>query len=229
MSGVPIDAAIRHRLPPSSGPAATPGHAYPRRSPPSATAATVTGSVLISAARSDSADASGVRSSSQAAPGPCTRGQPGAPPERELQRGDVGEAGHHLRVPAYRGHVDRVDHPLRAVAAPGAEHPADLRVGERRVEVGRPQRVVAGQVTPPGVRVGREHRAQPPAGEQLDAPGHPLRAGRPGRRDQHHRVAGRSTGGAGRSMGTDRRVTAAEPIGARRADRIASTPWRPRW
>ncbi len=71
MSGVPIDAVIRHRLPPSSRPSARPGTRTGYVSSAS-TAATVTGSALVSAACSDSAERSGVRSSRHAAPGPCT-------------------------------------------------------------------------------------------------------------------------------------------------------------
>ena len=39
-----------------------------------------------------------VRSSHPGRPGPVHGGQPGAAPQRQLQRGDVGEADHHLRV-----------------------------------------------------------------------------------------------------------------------------------
>ena len=58
-------------------------------------------------------------------------GEPGAPPQRELQRRDVGEADHQLRVGPHRVEVDAVDDALRAVAAPGAQHAAHVRVAQR--------------------------------------------------------------------------------------------------
>ena len=122
------------------------------------------------------------------------RGQPGAPPQGELDGGDVGEADHELRVRPDGVEVEPVDDALRSVTAPGADDSADRAVAQGRVEARQPLRVGAAEEAVLRVDVGAELDAEPPAGQQLGAARHPFGGGGPGGGDQHDRVSGLERG-----------------------------------
>ena len=132
--------------------------------------------------------------------------QPGAPPQGQLQRGDVGEADDQLRIRPYGVQVEPVDDPLGAVPAPGTDDGAYGRVTQGAVERGQARLVGPGEVAVPGVHVRARLDPQTPGRQQLDAPGHPLGAGRSGRRHQHHGVAGLERGRTYRHGGQRNRI-----------------------
>ena len=154
-------------------------------------ASTTTGSVGHQRAGAATRPTRGpVRSSSQAAPGPCTVASRAPRHSASCSAVMSEKPDHHLGIGPHRRHVEAVHDALHAVAAPGAQHAAHLRVAQRQVQVGQPV-VVRGRR---GSRAGRTRAApprtrRPQLGEQLDAAGHPLRAGRAGRRHEHHQVA----------------------------------------
>ncbi len=59
-------------------------------------------------------------------------------PQRTVQRGDVGKAGHQLGVATHRVHIHLLNDPLYAITPASADDRADFRISQRGVEVGEP-------------------------------------------------------------------------------------------
>ena len=108
----------------------------------------------MTARRSDSAARGPVRSSSQAAPGPCTVAR--RAPRHSANCSAVMSEKPTTTFGSARtaSRSSAVDDALDPVAAAGAQHAADLGVAQGKVEVGQPVRIGAGEVARTRVHVG---------------------------------------------------------------------------
>ncbi len=110
-------------------------------------------------------------------------------PQRTVQSGDVGKAGHQFGVAPHCVHINLLNNPLDAVAPTVTDNRADFRIGQRGVEVGKPLFVGARieRVVAQCMRI--DPRSQSPPLEHFDRRLKLRRVHRACRGDQRHSVA----------------------------------------